>query len=67
LKHSGDEGRIRLVSARIEALNPELGAQFEDRIDRLVAKEAENDPLGYGQAQRDMAAFMVEAARLMRE
>ena len=67
LKHSGDEGRIRLVSARIGALNPELGAQFEDRIDRLVAKEAENDPLGYGQAQRDMAALMVEAARLMRE
>ena len=66
LKHSGDEGRIRLVSARIEALDPELGAKFEDRIESLMAKEAENDPLGYGQAQRDMAAVMVEASRLTR-
>lgn len=66
LKRSGDEGRIRLVSARIQALDPKLGEQFENRIERLIAKEAENDPLGYGQAQRDMAALMVEAARLAR-
>lgn len=66
LKRSGDEGRIRLVSARIQALNPELGEQFESRIERLMAKEAENNPLGYGQAQRDMAALMVDAARLAR-
>ena len=66
LKDSGDEGRIRLVSARIESMDSELGAQFEDRIERLMATEADNDPLGYGQAQRDMAAVMVEAARLTR-
>ncbi len=66
LRRSGDEGRIRLVSARIQALDPQLGEQFENRIERLMAKEAENDPLGYGQAQRDMAALMVEAARLAR-
>ena len=66
LRHHSDEGRIRLVSARIQASNPELGEQFEDRVERLIAKEAENDPLGYGQAQRDMAALMVEVARLAR-
>ncbi|WP_419926708.1 hypothetical protein [Candidatus Poriferisocius sp.] len=66
LRHSADEGRIRLVSARILASSPELGEQFEDRVERLIAKEAENDPLGYGQAQRDMAALMVEVARLTR-
>lgn len=66
LKRSGDEGRIRLVSARIQTLDPKLGEQFENRIERLIVKEADNDPLGYGQAQRDMAALMVEAARLAR-
>ena len=54
------------MSARIQALDPKLGEQFENRIERLIAKEADNDPLGYGQAQRDMAALMVEAARLAR-
>ena len=66
LRHSGDEGRIRLVSARITASDTKLGELFEDRIERLMTMEADSDPLGFGQAQRDMAALMVEVARLAR-
>ena len=66
LRHSGDEGRIRLVSARITTSDTRLGDIFEDRVERLMTMEDDRDPLGFGQAQRDMAALMVEVARLSR-
>lgn len=62
----GDEGPIRLVSARVQHSSFELGNRFEDLIERLETDAADSDPLEYGETQRKMAALMVEVARQAR-
>lgn len=60
----GDEGRIRLVGRGIAAISRDLSDRIEDRIDRLMS--ALEDPVIFGGLQRELAALMLEAARMAR-
>jgi hypothetical protein len=60
-RNRGDEGQLRLVGGNLSAIDQSLADRFDDGLDKL--KGSFDNPNAYGEAQRELAAIMLEAAR----
>lgn len=59
-RNNGDEGQLRLVGGNLSTIDESLADRFEDGLDKL--KGSCDNPSAYGEAQRELAAIMLEAA-----